>query len=238
MIKEAIEYLLALGKPHLIEENGEKWLNKPSDELTKLIEPTANTIEINTLKGIVDYVNSNFDGGEDLLLHILSPTVVELVSGLNSNKRRTKYLRSEALKPHIRFDSFYDSEEFNILLQSAFVKNEDRDVLLQVVGNIREEKIGTTGDDGTSQTVTVKTGVATVSTVVVPNPATLAPRRTFVDIVQPESEFVFRMKDGPRCALFEADGGRWKNEAMDNIRQYFEEQLDQQIRAGRITIIS
>lgn len=46
--------------------------------------------------------------------------------------------------------------------------------------------------------------------------------------VQPESEFIFRMKSDDRsvfCALFEADGGAWKNEAMQSIKQYLEEQL-------------
>lgn len=46
---------------------------------------------------------------------------------------------------------------------------------------------------------------------------------------QPESDFVFRMKedkyDGVQCALFEADGGAWKLHAMESIQEYLEEQL-------------
>ncbi len=49
-----------------------------------------------------------------------------------------------------------------------------------------------------------------------------------VEVEQPESKFVFRMRkgvDGPEAALFEADGGAWKIEAMKRIKEYLEGQL-------------
>jgi 16S rRNA U1498 N3-methylase RsmE len=57
-------------------------------------------------------------------------------------------------------------------------------------------------------------------------------------VLQPESDFVFRMKDGPRCALFEADGGAWQNEAIDNIKKHLEASLKSEIENKRITIIA
>ena len=46
----------------------------------------------------------------------------------------------------------------------------------------------------------------------VPNPVTLRPFRTFIEVEQPESKFIFRMREGGRCAIFEADGahGSWR----------------------------
>ena len=32
--------------------------------------------------------------------------------------------------------------------------------------------------------------------------------------------------NGIQCALFEADGGAWKNEAMKNIKAYLEKELE------------
>ncbi len=52
--------------------------------------------------------------------------------------------------------------------------------------------------------------------------------RTFMEIAQPESEFVFRARKAdslPHFALFEADGGAWRIEAMKRINAYLEEQL-------------
>ncbi|PPA71925.1 hypothetical protein [Jeotgalibacillus proteolyticus] len=235
MIKEAMQYILSIGGTEIKKENGQTF---STQKLYQVAAPTVKAIGLNTLKGVVDYLKSEFDGKEDIILHVISPTEVEVLSGLNTDKERNVFIRSQALTPHIAFDRFHNAEEFNILIQSCFVKNEDSEIVLQVVGNIKEENVGTTGDDGISQTVSAKIGVATVSTVKVSNPVQLAPRRTFVDVLQPESDFVFRMQQGPRCALFEADGGRWKLEAMNNIRFYFEEHLDEEITAGRITVIS
>ena len=43
------------------------------------------------------------------------------------------------------------------------------------------------------------------------------------------SSFIFRVKDDRNLsvefALFEADGGAWKNEAKANIKAYFEKEL-------------
>lgn len=65
---------------------------------------------------------------------------------------------------------------------------------------------------------------------VVPSPVRLKPYRTFTEVDQPESNFVFRMKEdkyeGVQCALFEADGGAWKLHAMESIQEYLEEQLE------------
>ncbi len=46
------------------------------------------------------------------------------------------------------------------------------------------------------------------------------------------------MQNGPSCALFEADGGAWKLEAMNLIRHYFEEQLKTEIETGDVHIIA
>lgn len=43
---------------------------------------------------------------------------------------------------------------------------------------------------------------------------------------------------GPRAAIFEADGGAWRNQAIVNIREYFKEQLSAEIEEKRITILA
>ena len=84
----------------------------------------------------------------------------------------------------------------------------------------------TTGDDGVTQTVTAKAGVVLSKDVRVPNPVSLRPYRTFREVLQPASSFVLRLQGGgkasttPVGALFEADGGAWKVEAMRNISTY------------------
>ena len=51
-------------------------------------------------------------------------------------------------------------------------------------------------------------------------------------------ETLIRMKDGPRGAIFEADGGAWRNQAIVNIREYLYERLEEEIKSKRVTILA
>lgn len=235
MIKEALQYIIGLGKAEIHRVNKQNY----SDKKLHLIEdPTAAPFTVHTLSGLVDYVSSGVDKQEKIIVHVVSPTEVRIESPLNGDKERDYFIRAEALIPEFRFDSWYDTENFNIKLQSCFVKSDDRDIMLKVVGNITEDQVKTVSDDGVSQAVVAKVGVASVGNVEVPNPVSLAPYRTFVEIDQPVSDFVFRMQNGPKCALFEADGGAWKNQAIQNIRYYLEASLEKEIESGKVTIIA
>lgn len=235
MIKEAIEYIVGLGNRETFTENGQTYV---SGDVRLLKEPLPADIEVSTLSALVEYAKSQFDGEERFLIHVVNPTKVRLLSTLNLDAERAVWVEAKALLPKINYGSFYDLESFNILLQSSFLDNEDKKTLLKVVGNVKDEDVKNYGDDGTAQTVTAKTGVATVGDVVVPNPVELAPYRTFIDIDQPESDFVFRMHNGPSCALFEADGGAWRIEAMTLIKKYLSENLAEEIESGNIYILS
>lgn len=224
--REALEYLVTLG------EEKEPIITLPQGtystvSLSRVTESKAKYLSISTLTGFVDYIKSNIDAIDTkLLIHVASPTVVKLYGPLNADRERENYLNAEADLPNnIRYENFLDTEQFNIMLQSSFVNKGDREVLLKYTGLIKDEAVKTTGDDGISQQVTVKTGVASVGQALVPNPVTLAPYRTFPEIEQPESKFIFRMKDGPRAAIYEADGGAWRNTAILSIKEYLQEQL-------------
>lgn len=224
--RDALEYLVTLG------EEKEPIITLPQGtyskvSLNRVTEPKAKSLSISTLTGFVDYIKSNIDAiNTKLLIHVVSPTIVKLYGPLNVDREREGYLVAEADLPNnIRYENFLDTEQFNIMLQSSFVEKGDREVLLKYTGLIKDEAVKTTGDDGISQQVTVKTGVASVGQAVVPNPVILAPYRTFPEIEQPESKFIFRMKDGPRAAIYEADGGAWRNVAILSIKEYLQEQL-------------
>ena len=84
------------------------------------------------------------------------------------------------------------TDQFNIMMQAAFVNHpvdglDYKNMLLQVTGLVREQAVKEIGDDGVSQAATIKTGVASVGEVKVPNPVYLAPYRTFAEIEQPVS---------------------------------------------------
>ncbi|CAM4112209.1 hypothetical protein [Mesobacillus thioparans] len=237
MIKEAFQYIVNLGTPDIHEVNGQQYATQP---MHLLKEATPSPIQLRSLSGLIEYLKSDFD--KDLfpqrMIHVVSPTEVVAFSSFNNDYKRNEYIEVNAMIPAFQFDRWYDAEDFNIKLQSTFVKNDDRDIMLKVVGNIKEENVKTVGDDGVSQAVSAKVGVATVATVQVPNPVLLKPYRTFVEVDQPESDFIFRMQNGPRCALFEADGGAWKLQAMQNVKKHLETALQTEIESGQVFVIA
>ncbi|ANY70433.1 hypothetical protein BBD42_31000 [Paenibacillus sp. BIHB 4019] len=238
MIKEAIEKILGLAPvfaPIKTEEiNGQIYTN---NDLKRITEPTVTPLKVHNLSGIVEYITNDFDGKLPVLIHVKSPTDVSVVGGYNRELERNTLIYAQALLPDIPFDKFCGLEQFNILLQSCFVQTDMRASVLAVIGNVKEEKVVGVGDDGVSQQVTAKAGIATVENVKVPNPVYLKPFRTFVEVEQPESAFVLRMKDGPSAALFEADGGAWKIVAIAEIKQYLSSQLSRQIEAKQVVIV-
>lgn len=226
-LKGAIELLIEEGENKYIKEeiNGATYTNK---NLTRVEEPISRALETTTLTSIVDYIKENVDSIKDgnIIVHVMSYDKVSIKKELNSDKRRECVIVAEALTPSIVTDRFIDPERFNIMLQSSFIENEDRNKLLKVSGNIKEENVKSVGDDGVSQSAAIKVGVASVAEVVIPNPVILAPFRTFPEVIQPESKFIFRMQTGPQCALYEADGGAWRNVAMESIKEYLKSRLE------------
>jgi hypothetical protein len=97
---------------------------------------------------------------------------------------------------------------------------------------LRSERVEDVEDDGISQLTSVRSGIARVENgVKLPNPVELRPYRTFANIEQPLSKFVFRMKDAPEkggkpsFGLFEASGGAWQLEAIAAIKVYLDQQF-------------
>ncbi|EJQ43640.1 hypothetical protein IEQ_04968 [Bacillus cereus BAG6X1-2] len=76
-----------------------------------------------------------------------------------------------------------------------------------MIGNVVDETLKEIEDNGVTQAEIVNTGTATKGQVKVPNPVEIMPYRTFLEVEQPESRFIFRMREGTCCGLFEADGG-------------------------------
>lgn len=143
-------------------------------------------------------------------------------------EHRTLLVDVKARIPELSFGRFLSSEQFNIMLQSNFIDDNDRGTLLEFASALKIENGAEIEDNGVSQVATVKTGVASLAKGKAPNPVTLRPYRTFSEVEQPASLFVFRIDKQANMALFEADGKRWIADAVGNIAAYLKEQLADQ----------
>ena len=197
-------------------------------------------MEVNSLSGLVDYMKSEFRSMENdkkLLLHVESPTKVVIYSELDKDRKRESVIEATASLDSFPYGRWQDSEDFIINVLSLIQRDLDADAIRQCASQIRIEGGADLSDNGVSQTVTIKEG-ATLSKAEVPSPAELRPYRTFLEVEQPSSPFVFRINRLGECALFEADGGIWKHEAMENVSQYLVNELKELIDSGSLTIIA
>jgi len=235
MIEAALRYINSFRDIQVVPHNGLSFTN---DKLFQLPEDVPAVFSTKTLASLVELIlkEHSHNSLNDLIVHIDSPTKVNVHTTLRGHLDRFNLYTATAELPRITLDSYIDLEAMNILLKSAFVQNGTRDELIKVLGQVVEDAIKTSVDDGMSQTVTVNTGVRSLAKMEMPTIVKLAPYRTFIEVPQPEGEFLLRLKKGPEAALFEADGGAWKMAARQNIKQYFEVALAGLIEAGRVIV--
>lgn len=253
-IKEAIKYGVELyqGQKVIYEQDGKTYYDRNEANLVEL-EPIkrAEPLKVSTLSGLARYLKKAMhedeayeadpllDGEERELtiVNVESPTTVRTYTTLDADRRRETLIEAKAVLDTFPFGQFVDSEQFIIKIQSFFQRTPEAETIIKLASGIKIGSEADLRDNGVSQTVTVREG-ANVEVVEVPNPIDLQPFRTFLEVEQPRSAFVFRIDKQGRCALFEADGGIWKNEAMENVKEYLEGSLIDLIEAEVLTIIA
>lgn len=231
MDKSFIEKIAELGEAKLHEVAGKTY----SDKDLILIEhdPRPATLEVSTLTAISDYMKYSLEKVKpsDVILHVESHKSVALLGpALPPSMKRTVFLKASTVEGGFKFGEFMDSETFIINMQVEFVPNEAMAVILKIIGNIKDERVINHSDSGVAQTVQVKVGVSLADNAVIPNPVRLKPWRTFREIEQPESTFIFRVRGGgdkgpPTCALFPAGGNVWKLDAIASIKEWIEDNV-------------
>jgi len=237
----AVREIIEGARPNaeIIEIDGVAFATQPVHDVRGK-DPEPDTLLVSTLTGLVDYIETNVDGLEagKLLVQVVGPQKVIVKTAIREGRFQQRFAYLVAEQDDILagfFGRFHALEEFNIALQSRFLETDVRRELLRIVGNIKEESVKTAKDDGTTQLVTASAGVATVEEVELPNPVRLKPYRTFREIDQPESPFVLRLRPGnglPEAALFEADGGSWKNDAVAGVANFLGKNI------GEVSIIA
>lgn len=226
---------------------GHEYTTKQVHPLREWEEAVPDIIGVSTLTGFIDFCEQIKSANVDpdlapTMIHVYSHSQVKLVSDYFGDRyQRAVHCIAEIgglFDTGFRFGEYYDHETFIVSLQSLFMPNPSRAEVLKVIGTIKENQVREYGDDGTTQSVAARSGVALVDEIPVPNPVMLNPFRTFREIEQPESPFILRVRMGaqmPQCALFEADGGSWKLEAIKRIKEYL---IDKNLGNLGLTIIA
>lgn len=238
-----VEYLINVGKqsredaerPYVFQVNGETYTSFRGrmDRVMPVKEEKPDVFEAFSLRGLVDFIKADVDGvfscpDRRFIVRVVSPRKVEVLSPMHGYyMERDMLAKCDALVPDIPFGKFQGVDEFQIMLQSMFEDSDNRALVLKLSGSLRSEQSNQIADDGVSQKVTINRGVATAADVTVKNPVVLKPLRTFYEVIQPESPFILRFNDEAKAALFEGDGGAWKLRAVENIRVWLSNALNE-----------
>lgn len=232
--KSFLEKIELMSVPTVFEIDG---ISRSNQKLYDIRPPMASAFNVRSLNAVLDFCADEMSA-ERHLLHIVNHSNVALCGPMDSVFRtRECFVHASSFEYDFKFGKYYQVEEFIIALQAQFLQDETTAAIMKLVGNMTKESETTTKDDGVTQRVEAKVGLAKVAEVAVPNPVSLAPFRTFVEIDQPYSNFVLRLNANHQCALFEADGGSWKIESMKRIRAFLDAGLKAIGKRDQITIL-
>lgn len=143
--------------------------------------------------------------------------------------------------PPLVEDVRWNFDEAQIKLRAMFQrapedKTNDVDYILSLLSHMSVDQSVKSDDNGVTQTVQVRKGVSFVENQRVRPIVKLAPYRTFQEVEQPESEFVFRVYDDRSISLTAADGGMWKLAARIATLDYLTSALQSEIEQGRVIV--
>jgi len=233
LTREAIQKIQELvegGEPKVLEIEGRTYTTK---KLEPVLWPVSTPLPFPSLAGLVAFFGCGLDtNGPDMrrAVHVVSHGHVRIISE-EFGPRLQRHVLAEASPewPAFPFGSFREQEAFLIGLQTLFVRTAILEDLLRICGVATADEIRMAEDDGVTQTLTAKAGITFKDRVQLPSPVTLQPFRTFREVEQPPSPFILRARRSPagglELALFEADGGAWKLEALERVKKYLREQL-------------
>lgn len=246
MIAKAMEWIEEHTTPNIRDIDGVQWTDKNMSKVQNI--RSMDKVEFFTLTSLVEYLKSGVDVPNEFVQHIFvnvaAPDHVLVYSEANKKNHysRTDIADAKAMLPVVKTGKWVDQTEFCIMLRANFIDSNyadengtellpdtDKEALIRVASNIVSGTIAQYEDTGISQKATIKTGIQESEDKLLPERVVLRPYRTFLEVEQPKSEFLFRAQDdkyaGVQLSLHEADGGRWKLDAMAAVKQYLENAL-------------
>lgn len=228
MIDETfVSAILDSAAPRVLTVGGKEYATAALHEMVPQ-EFKVEPISLHSLDGLVEYVKENKDGLALTAYQIVCGFETAAIIGPPSLVRRMRETMAVAHcnAPFKPMSCFTDLEDFRIWLMTNFEDSPDRAAVLKFVSSLTDSAVTTSTDDGVSQSVEAKVGLATVANVTVPSPVTLKPIRTFAEIEQPDVPFLFRLRRNPKmeAGLFEC-AANWKRAAAVAVAAHLKEKL-------------
>lgn len=226
---DAVRAIQAGVQPELIVVREREYSSRPV--FLPPAEPVpARPVILHTLAALAAFAidqQEKLGTAEKLIIHVDSPTDVELMGDVRSDGQRPVFAVARCERKPFDFGRYQEQSDFVLGVQISFVNNDEKHRLLSLVGTIKSSRVIEASDDGVTQTVMARKGITREAEVDVRNPFELQPYRTFAEVEQPVSPFVLRLKgesdELPMAGLWSCDGDAWKLDAVKNIADYLDD---------------
>lgn len=241
MLKEFIQHIQQTTQPQITVVGGSTFAVNADGDANE-IRPDfdhPDTLSLHSLEALVQMVQTEAANmAAPLYITIPNHLTVRCFGQPDPDARYFRQVYYEAAATDVPGfqDGFRDQEKAIIELRSRFAPGEGVDYLLDLLSRISKESGVTTTDNGVSQAVEARQGVALKAMVQVKPRVPLRPFRTFQEVEQPESEFLLRMDEEGNIGLFEADGGMWKLTARQTVKAFLEAKLVDLVTSGAVFI--
>lgn len=237
MLAKFVETLLEIAQPKTYEVGGRTYSTQKLCE----VEPPKfrpQKFDVYSLKSIVELVKTEIKSHKTpLFISVINESRVEVYDTYNDDMTRNLLYSARCDVPGFR-EGFREIEEAIIQIRSLFVPSEGTEYILELLSRIGKNDSMQIRDNGVTQTVEASQGVSLKTMEAVKPRVQLCPFRTFLEVEQPESDFLLRVSAEQGIGLFEADGGVWKLEAKRNISDYFKRELEDLINSGDVVILA
>ena len=232
MLRDAMEALIQLkeqASDKIEEINGFEYYLKPGCQPYRIVEPMPDTLQTHNLQGLIDFLECPDKPAEleKCFFHIKDYDCVSLVEQLDKFNRSSTMIHARFDCDRFPYDYYMDLEDFIIKVQCYFDESPEKIALIKLASDVTGEEIKKHEDNGIAQVVHVVDGLGRLEEKETSPITFLQPVRTFLEIKQPESPFLFRLKkvNGKvLAALFESDRELWKYRAVASIKAWIKKQ--------------
>ena len=236
MLKEAIEKILSLKQNATYNINGDTYSDNELVRIPKFVD-RPKPISLSSLDSLVAMLKVEVDSGLNcpVFVNVSGAKTVSVYTTYAFDYSRNNIYTVTADTPDFDF-GWREYDKAMIAFRSQFVQDDEVAYVLSLLSRITDEASVSSGDNGLSQNVTVKSGISLVAKETIRPHVTLRLYRTFLEVEQPKSEFLLRLEAGGRIGLFEADGGMWRLHARRTIAEYLRVELAECIDNGNVIV--
>ena len=218
MLKEAIQHLQNAHVPAMVKGFDRQFI--AYNGALKEIFAHWDMITVQTLQGIFGFHHSK-DCPPLAFINIVSPTHMVGFGRVGENERLQPLFTAQAKTKEFPYERPLSMEDFVLNVQVCFAESDDKTELLSAVSRVVQNSQVVQEDDGITQTLEIKSGIALKENKRISPVRNLEAYRSFPGFTSPVAPFLFRAhKDekGVKFSLTDMAGDNWIGATMEALR--------------------